>query len=267
MNEELVQSIRGNTDDIQKDNATINLLPDKIPIELRHLPIASIAGIEVIRDFKAFNEIASYNPSTKKFSGVGINMCLPWADGAAKSKLTEIISHTQLVEAVQVLQEVLEGVWQKQSHSIFGPWFSDLREEFDSTTFVGAAAAPPRSFMSGARVAERPGRRISVRADAAIAAAHARFEVINNELKQLITDWQTRSIGGLRLDDVPALLQRRYGLCLATRAAAVTPPMPLGTLFPHGHAPYMPHGIDPIAPSPCGERDCEGHMGGALTRA
>ena len=36
----------------------------------------------------------------------------------------------------------------------------------DSTTFVGAAAAPPRSFMSGARVAERPGRRISVRADA-----------------------------------------------------------------------------------------------------
>jgi hypothetical protein len=36
----------------------------------------------------------------------------------------------------------------------------------DSTTFVGAAAAPPRSFMSGTRVAERPGRRISVRADA-----------------------------------------------------------------------------------------------------
>ena len=36
----------------------------------------------------------------------------------------------------------------------------------DSTTFVGAAAAPPRSFMSGARVAESRGRRISVRADA-----------------------------------------------------------------------------------------------------
>jgi len=142
MSEELVQSIRGNTDDIQKDNATIVLLHDRIPIELQHLPIASVAGIEVIRDFKAFNEIASYNPSTKKFSGVGINMCLPWADGAAKSKLTEIISHTQLVEAVQVLQEVLEGVWQKQSHSIFGPWFSDLREEFVSTTFVGFRSLP-----------------------------------------------------------------------------------------------------------------------------
>jgi len=141
MNEELVQSIRGNTDDIQKDNATLVLLHDRIPIELRHLPIASVAGIEVIRDFKAFNETASYNPSTKKFSGVGLNMCLPWAD-SSKTTLTEITSHVQLAEAVQVLHEVLEGVWQKQSHSIFGPWFTDLREEFVSTTFAGFRSLP-----------------------------------------------------------------------------------------------------------------------------
>ena len=141
MNEELVQSIRGNTDDIQKDTATINLLHDRIPTELRHLPIASIAGIEVIRDFKAFNETSSYNSTTRKFSGVGLNMCLPWAD-AAKSKLTEITSHIQLAEAVQILQQVLESIWQPQSHSIFGPWFSDLREEFVSTTFTGFRSLP-----------------------------------------------------------------------------------------------------------------------------
>lgn len=39
----------------------------------------------------------------------------------------------------------------------------------------------------------------AVRAESAVAAAHARFEVANDELKQLITDWQTRSIGGNRV--------------------------------------------------------------------
>lgn len=142
MNEELVQDIRGNTDDIQKDSATLVLLQDRIPAEFRHLPIATVAGIEVIRDFKAFNETTSYNATTKKFSGVGLNMCLPWADGAAKTKLADITSHIQLTEAFQVLQQVLEGVWQKQSHTIFGPWFSDLREEFVSTTFTGFRSLP-----------------------------------------------------------------------------------------------------------------------------
>lgn len=36
----------------------------------------------------------------------------------------------------------------------------------------------------------------ALRADAAIAAAHARFEAVNNELKQVITDWQTMTVGG-----------------------------------------------------------------------
>ena len=39
----------------------------------------------------------------------------------------------------------------------------------------------------------------AVRADTAVAAAYARFELVNNELKQLITDWQTRSIAGSRV--------------------------------------------------------------------
>ncbi|MGE0487116.1 MAG: hypothetical protein AB7Q81_23390 [Gammaproteobacteria bacterium] len=36
----------------------------------------------------------------------------------------------------------------------------------------------------------------AARADAGMQAAHARFEVVNNELKQVITDWQTMAVGG-----------------------------------------------------------------------
>jgi hypothetical protein len=140
-NEELVQSFRGNHDDIQKDSTTLVLLAERVPVELRHLPIASSAAIHVIRDFKSFNENSSYNSAKKEFSGVGLNMCLPWAD-LAQTQLTEITDHTQLAEALQVLQQVLEGVWLKQSNSIFGPWFSDLREEFVSTTIRGFRNLP-----------------------------------------------------------------------------------------------------------------------------
>ena len=34
------------------------------------------------------------------------------------------------------------------------------------------------------------------RADVDFVAAHQRFEVVNNELKQVITDWQTMTVGG-----------------------------------------------------------------------
>ena len=34
------------------------------------------------------------------------------------------------------------------------------------------------------------------RADAGFSAAHERFEIVNNELKQVITDWQTMTVGG-----------------------------------------------------------------------
>jgi len=36
----------------------------------------------------------------------------------------------------------------------------------------------------------------AARADTAVLTAHARFEVVNNELKQLVTDWQTVTVGG-----------------------------------------------------------------------
>jgi hypothetical protein len=39
----------------------------------------------------------------------------------------------------------------------------------------------------------------AARADQAFNAAHRRFEVINNELKQLITDWQTVNVAGRQL--------------------------------------------------------------------
>ncbi len=39
----------------------------------------------------------------------------------------------------------------------------------------------------------------ALRANSAFVSAYDRFEVINRELKQLITDWQTRDIGGQRV--------------------------------------------------------------------
>ena len=39
----------------------------------------------------------------------------------------------------------------------------------------------------------------AARADQSFNAAHRRFEVVNHELKQLITDWQTMVVGGQRL--------------------------------------------------------------------
>ena len=39
----------------------------------------------------------------------------------------------------------------------------------------------------------------AARADQGFNAAHARFEIINEELKQLVTDWQTVNVGGSQL--------------------------------------------------------------------
>ncbi len=39
----------------------------------------------------------------------------------------------------------------------------------------------------------------AARADQDFLAAHARFESVNHELKQLVTDWQTMSVGGRQL--------------------------------------------------------------------
>ncbi len=39
----------------------------------------------------------------------------------------------------------------------------------------------------------------AAREDAEFRAAHERFEIVNNELKQVITDWQTMSVGGEKI--------------------------------------------------------------------
>ena len=79
---------------------------------------------------------------------------------------------------------------------------------------AGAVAATLSSAATRGRATEVAGRyvltpagRMAVEADysrhyaaaratPAFIAAHARFEAINHELKQLITDWQTVSVGG-----------------------------------------------------------------------
>jgi pyruvate,orthophosphate dikinase len=70
-----------------------------------------------------------------------------------------------------------------------------------------AAAARGRASEVGGRYLLTPAGRMiveanysrhyaQVRADQQFAAAHARFEAINHDLKQLITDWQTMNVGG-----------------------------------------------------------------------
>jgi hypothetical protein len=62
------------------------------------------------------------------------------------------------------------------------------------------------------------------------------------------------SVGGIDPDDIPALLQRRYAVCMATRPAHLTPPMTFGSLFPTGHSPFMPDGkVAPFAPPPAAQ--------------
>jgi hypothetical protein len=59
------------------------------------------------------------------------------------------------------------------------------------------------------------------------------------------------SVAGEDPDDIPALMQRRFAISMTTRPAHLTPAMHLGTLFPHGHAAYMPGGkVTPYAPAP-----------------
>ncbi len=72
------------------------------------------------------------------------------------------------------------------------------------------AAAHGRVVRAGERLMLAPLARLALaadysrtcaalRADPAFVAAVARFEVVNHDLKALMTDWQTRSIGGVTL--------------------------------------------------------------------
>lgn len=58
-------------------------------------------------------------------------------------------------------------------------------------------------------------------------------------------------IGGINLSDAPRLIQRRFAVSLAAKPSVLVPPMALGTLFPHGHAAFMPgENATPYAPAP-----------------
>lgn len=57
------------------------------------------------------------------------------------------------------------------------------------------------------------------RADVAFIAAYERFEVVNKELKQLITDWQTMAVGGQRVPNDHS--NRAYDSAIIDRLGAL----------------------------------------------
>ena len=78
------------------------------------------------------------------------------------------------------------------------------------TALLAQAVAEGRAVESGGAFMLTPLARMALegeysrafadqRADAAFIAAYERFEVVNKELKQLITDWQTMAVGGQRV--------------------------------------------------------------------
>ena len=78
---------------------------------------------------------------------------------------------------------------------------SDLQACLDQAVGEGLAMAAKGAFMltpkgQQALAAEYPTQFASLRANAAFAASYGKFEMINNELKQLITDWQTMVVAG-----------------------------------------------------------------------
>ncbi len=78
---------------------------------------------------------------------------------------------------------------------------SDVQAGLDQAVSEGLAMAAKGAFMltpkgQQALAAEYPTQWASLRANAAFAAGYGKFENINNELKQLITDWQTMTVAG-----------------------------------------------------------------------
>ena len=78
---------------------------------------------------------------------------------------------------------------------------SDVQAGLDLAVSEGLAMAAKGAFMltpkgQQALAAEYPMQFVSLRANATFAAGYGKFELINNELKQLITDWQTMVVAG-----------------------------------------------------------------------
>jgi hypothetical protein len=83
-------------------------------------------------------------------------------------------------------------------------------EAAEAEAMLALAAAHGRVVRTGDRLMLAPLARLALaadysrtcaalRADPAFVAAVARFEVVNRDLKALMTDWQTRTVGGVTL--------------------------------------------------------------------
>ena len=78
---------------------------------------------------------------------------------------------------------------------------SKVQAGLDQAVSEGLAMAVKGAFMltpkgQQALAAEYPTQFVSLRANATFAAGYGKFELINNELKQRITDWQTMVVAG-----------------------------------------------------------------------
>ena len=82
---------------------------------------------------------------------------------------------------------------------------SDVQAGLDQAVGEGLAMAAKGAFMltpkgQKALAAEYPTQFATLRENAAFVTGYGKYEIINNELKQLITDWQTMIVAG---DTVP----------------------------------------------------------------
>ncbi len=89
--------------------------------------------------------------------------------------------------------------------SVLGMAEAEVAAALEAAVAAGEAMAARGAFMltpkgQAALVAEYPTRFAAPRRDAAFVAAYERFEAVNNDLKQLMTDWQTVEVAG---DTVP----------------------------------------------------------------
>jgi hypothetical protein len=87
---------------------------------------------------------------------------------------------------------------------LLGASEADVQAALDAVVAEGMAMAAKGAFMLTPKgqqmlATEYPGRFGALRADPECAAGYARFELVNSELKALITDWQTMDVAGSRV--------------------------------------------------------------------
>lgn len=86
--------------------------------------------------------------------------------------------------------------------SVLGAAEAEVKSGLDQAVAEGLAMANAQGIYmltpkgQQALAAAYPERFSAMRGDAAMSAAYARFEHVNNEVKQLITEWQTMTVAG-----------------------------------------------------------------------